>query len=239
MTAPAAKAADGKALVAARGVTRVLPAAVPVTLVHDIDLDIFGGEVMAITGPSGSGKSSLLYLLGLLDRPTEGRIEIDGADTAAMNSDALARLRLEQLGFVFQFHFLLPEFSALENVMIPMRRLGRLDEAAMTARAMDLLGALDLGDLVRKRPDQLSGGQAQRVAIARALANDPAVLLTDEPTGNLDSKNSAAVFDIFENLARQDGRAVVTVTHDLDLAGRADRRVELVDGTVVSDVHQH
>jgi lipoprotein-releasing system ATP-binding protein len=239
MTAPAAKAADGKALVAARGVTRVLPAAVPVTLVHDIDLDIFGGEVMAITGPSGSGKSSLLYLLGLLDRPTEGRIEIDGADTAAMDSDALARLRLERLGFVFQFHFLLPEFSALENVMIPMRRLGRLDEAAMTARAMDLLGALDLGDLVRKRPDQLSGGQAQRVAIARALANDPAVLLTDEPTGNLDSKNSAAVFEIFEKLAREDGRAVVTVTHDLDLAGRADRRVELVDGTVVSDRHQH
>lgn len=231
--------AERQPLVVARNVTRVLPAAVPVTLVHDIDLDVFGGEVMAITGPSGSGKSSLLYLLGLLDRPTEGRIEIDGADTAAMNSDALARLRLERLGFVFQFHFLLPEFSALENVMIPMRKLGRLDEAAMTARAKDLLGRLDLGDLVRKRPDQLSGGQAQRVAIARALANDPAVLLTDEPTGNLDSKNSAAVFDIFENLARDDGRAVVTVTHDLDLAGRADRRVELVDGTVVSDVKQH
>ena len=121
--------AERQPLVVARNLTRVLPAAVPVTLVHDIDLDVFGGEVMAITGPSGSGKSSLLYLLGLLDRPTEGRIEIDGADTAAMNSDALARLRLERLGFVFQFHFLLPEFSALENVMIPMRRLGRLDEA--------------------------------------------------------------------------------------------------------------
>ena len=225
-------------LVAAAGVTRVLPAAVPVTLVHDIDISVSGGEVVAITGPSGSGKSSLLYLLGLLDRPTAGRIEIDGRDTADLGSDALAGLRLERLGFVFQFHFLLPEFSALENVLIPMRRLARLDESGMRTRGEELLASLDLLDLMDKRPDQLSGGQAQRVAIARALANDPAVLLTDEPTGNLDSKNSAAVFDIFHRLAHDDGRAVITVTHDLSLADRADRRVELVDGTIVSDTRQ-
>jgi len=228
----------GRPLVAARGVTRILPAAVPVTLVHDIDLEVTGGEAVAVTGPSGSGKSSLLYLLGLLDRPTRGRVEVDGRDTASLSSDDLARLRLERLGFVFQFHFLLPEFSALDNLLIPMRRLARLDEDAMRARAEDLLDSLGLLSLKDKRPDQLSGGEAQRVAIARALANDPAVLLTDEPTGNLDSRNSAAVFDIFQRLARDEGRAVVVVTHDLALAARADRRVELVDGTIVSDSRQ-
>ena len=231
-------AAGSNPLVAAHGVTRVLPATVPVTLVHDIDLAVSGGEVMAITGPSGSGKSSLLYLLGLLDRPTAGRIDVDGRDTANLDSDALAGLRLERLGFVFQFHFLLPEFSALENVLIPMRRLGRLDETGMRTRGEELLDSLGLLDLKNKRPDQLSGGEAQRVAVARALANDPVVLLTDEPTGNLDSKNSIAVFDIFHRLAHDEGRAVVTVTHDLSLADRADRRVELVDGTIVSNKRQ-
>jgi lipoprotein-releasing system ATP-binding protein len=237
MTA-AAQTADRTPLVAAAGVTRILPATRPVTLVHDIDIAIFGGEVIAITGPSGSGKSSLLYLLGLLDRPTEGQVMVDGQDTADLGSDALARLRLERLGFVFQFHFLLPEFTALGNVQIPMRRLGRLDDAAMTARGDSLLGSLGLSELKNKRPDQLSGGEAQRVAIARALANDPAVLLTDEPTGNLDSKNSAAVFEIFQRLAHDEGRAVVVVTHDLHLADQADRRIELVDGTIVSDSRQ-
>lgn len=225
-------------LIAAKGVGRVLSGAVPVTLVHDIDLDIASGELVAVTGPSGSGKSSLLYLLGLLDRPTAGRIEIEGRDTAGLSSDELAHLRLERLGFVFQFHFLLPEFTALENILIPMRQLKRLDEADMAARARVLLESLAIGDCAAKRPDQLSGGQAQRVAIARALANDPAILLTDEPTGNLDSRNSRAVFDIFRKLAHEDGRAVVTVTHDLDLAAMADRRIELVDGTIVSDRRQ-
>ena len=237
MTAPAV-APEETVLVSATGVTRVLPAARPVTLVHDIDMTVSRGEVMAITGPSGSGKSSLLYLLGLLDRPTEGRVAVDGRDTADLSSDSLARLRLERLGFVFQFHFLLPEFTALGNVLIPMRKLGRLDEQAAQARGEDLLSSLGLLDLKNKRPDQLSGGEAQRVAIARALANDPAVLLTDEPTGNLDSKNSAAVFEIFQKLAHDEKRAVVIVTHDLHLADQADRRVELVDGTIVSNSRQ-
>jgi lipoprotein-releasing system ATP-binding protein len=144
-------------------------------------------------------------------------------------------LRLERLGFVFQFHFLLPEFSALDNVEIPIRRLGRLRGAAVRDRAMALLAALGLGDAARKLPEQLSGGMRQRGAIARALANDPALILADEPTGNLDTANAAAVFDIFERLAREEGRTVVVVTHDPDLAKRATRRIHLVDGRIVSD----
>ncbi len=160
------------------------------------------GEFVAITGPSGSGKSSLLYLLGLLDRPSVGRVRLEGRDTTGLSGDALAALRLARLGFVFQFHFLLPEFSALDNVLIPIRRRGVLDERAAWARGMELLSMLGLADAAAKLPEQLSGGMRQRVAIARALANDPALLLADEPTGNLDTKNAAAVFDIFAELAR-------------------------------------
>ncbi len=220
-------------LLVAESVTKRL--AEGVTLVSDIDLRVDGGEFVAITGPSGSGKSSLLYLLGLLDRPTSGRVLLEGQDTAALAPPALAALRLARLGFVFQFHFLLPEFSALDNVLIPIRRRGLLKPAEAEARAMSLLGALGLADDARKLPEQLSGGMRQRVAIARALANDPVLLLADEPTGNLDTKNAAAVFDIFARLAQEDGRAVLVVTHDADLAHRATRRVHLVDGRIVSD----
>ncbi|WP_248291481.1 ABC transporter ATP-binding protein [Neoroseomonas marina] len=213
--------------------TRRLPEGV--TLVSDVDLQVDGGEFVAITGPSGSGKSSLLYLLGLLDRPSSGRVLLEGRDTATLAPPALAALRLARLGFVFQFHFLLPEFSALDNVLIPIRRRGVLKPADAEARAMSLLEALGLADAARKLPEQLSGGMRQRVAVARALANDPVLLLADEPTGNLDTKNAAAVFDIFARLAQEDGRAVLVVTHDADLAHRATRRVHLVDGRIVSD----
>ena len=220
-------------LLVAEGVTRRLPEGV--TLVSDISLTITGGEFVAITGPSGSGKSSLLYLLGLLDRPSAGRVLLEGRDTAALAPPDLAALRLARLGFVFQFHFLLQEFSALDNVLIPIRRRGALKPAAAEARAMTLLDALGLADAAAKLPEQLSGGMRQRVAIARALANDPVLLLADEPTGNLDTKNAAAVFDIFARLAREDGRAVVVVTHDAELAQPATRRIHLVDGRIVSD----
>ncbi|MBR0681821.1 ABC transporter ATP-binding protein [Roseomonas eburnea] len=220
-------------LLSAEGVTKRL--AEGVTLVSDISLSIEGGEFVAITGPSGSGKSSLLYLLGLLDRPSEGRVLLEGRDTAALPAPELAALRLARLGFVFQFHFLLPEFSALDNVLIPIRRRGALKPAAAEARAMALLDALGLAEAAAKLPEQLSGGMRQRVAIARALANDPALLLADEPTGNLDTRNAAAVFDIFARLAREDGRAVVVVTHDAELARRTTRRIHLVDGRIVSD----
>ncbi len=220
-------------LLVAEGVTKRLSEGV--TLVSDIDLTVHGGEFVAITGPSGSGKSSLLYLLGLLDRPSAGRVLLEGADTARLSPADLAALRLARLGFVFQFHFLLPEFSALDNVLIPIRRRGALQGGAAQARAMGLLDALGLGDAAAKLPEQLSGGMRQRVAIARCLANDPILLLADEPTGNLDTRNAAAVFDIFARLAAEEGRAVLVVTHDADLARRATRRIHLVDGRIVSD----
>ncbi|MGE5476698.1 MAG: ABC transporter ATP-binding protein [Bacteroidales bacterium] len=217
----------------ATGITRELPGPVPVTLVRDVDLEVRPGEFVAITGPSGSGKSSLLYLLGLLDRPTAGTITLDGLDTGALDADQAAQLRLARLGFVFQFHFLLPEFTAQANVEIPMRRLRRLDDDAIRARARQLLETLELGEHRHKRPDQMSGGQRQRVAIARALANDPPILLADEPTGNLDTHTAHIVFELFRDLAHGQGRSVVVVTHDVELARLADRRIHLVDGLIV------
>ena len=221
------------ALLEAQNITRRLPEGV--TLVADASLKVERGEFIAITGPSGSGKSSLLYLLGLLDRPTEGRVLLEGRDTASLSAAELASLRLAHLGFVFQFHFLLPEFSTLDNVLIPIRRLGRLKDAAARAQAMKLLEALGMAEAAAKLPEQLSGGMRQRAAIARALANDPAIILADEPTGNLDTRNAAAVFDIFQRLAAEEGRAILVVTHDAELAKRANRRIHLVDGRIVSD----
>jgi lipoprotein-releasing system ATP-binding protein len=213
-------------------VTRILEGEVPVTLVQDVDLTIERGEFVCIMGPSGSGKSSLLYLVGLLDVPTRGRVAIDNEDTAGLDDDRLTAIRLAKLGYVFQFHFLLAEFSALDNVLLPMRKLGRLDDGAARARAAELLGRLGLADQQAKRPGQLSGGQRQRVAIARALANDPLVILADEPTGNLDSASSANVRDILRNLAHETGKAVVAVTHDPAFAAAADRRIGIVDGRI-------
>lgn len=223
------------ALIAARNVSRVLSGVVPVTLVRNITLDVGEREFIAITGPSGSGKSSLLYLLGLLDLPTEGEVLIGGRATAHMDEDERAQVRLERLGFVFQFHFLLPEFTIAENVGLPMRALGRLSPEAMRARADELLASLGLAEHRRKTPDQLSGGQRQRVAVARALANDPPVILADEPTGSLDSVSSGQVFQILRQLVDERGKTVVAVTHDLRLAERMDRRIELVDGAIVAD----
>jgi len=225
-------------LIEARNVTRILPGIVPTTLVHDIDLAIRDNEFVAITGPSGSGKSSLLYLLGLLDLPTAGEVLIRGRATAHMDEEERAFTRLSLLGFVFQFHFLLPEFTVLDNVMLPMRALGALSAEAMRGRARDLLGSLGLGDHMSKRPDQLSGGQRQRVAVARALANEPPIILADEPTGSLDSKASEQVFEVLRELVVKYGKTVVAVTHDLGLASRMNRHIELLDGRVVAD-EQH
>ncbi len=211
---------------------RVLAGEVPVTLVRDIDLEVGRGEFLVIMGPSGSGKSSLLYLLGLLDTPTSGRILLDGQDTSGYGEDQLAATRLRKLGFVFQFHFLLAEFTVLENVLLPMRRLGKLDEGAARKRAEDLLEQLGLREHARKHPHQLSGGQRQRVAIVRALANDPLIILADEPTGNLDTHASANVQQILHDLTRQLGTTVIAVTHDVTFASAADRRIGIVDGQI-------
>ena len=227
---------SGPVLVA-KGLTRQLPGDPPVTLVAGVDLAIEPGKFTAIVGPSGCGKSSLLYLLGLIDRPTAGSLLLEGRDVSPLSGDERARIRLERFGFVFQFHFLLPEFNALENVMMPIRRLGRLSLAESEARARELLGFMGLAEKAEKSPDKLSGGERQRVAIARALANDPLLVLGDEPTGNLDSVNSARVVDLFRSLAHEQGRAVVCVTHDPGIAEVADIRVSMLDGRI-SDVRR-
>lgn len=219
-------------LLRAEHLRRVLEGELPVTLVEDISLEIARGEFVSIMGPSGSGKSSLLYMLGLLDVPTTGRLWIDGVDTAGLDDDQLTDLRLAKLGYVFQFHFLLAEFTALDNVMLPMRKFGRLREDAARERALQLLDQLGLREHAHKHPSQLSGGQRQRVAIARALANDPPVILADEPTGNLDSVSSANVRDILRDLTHSTGKSVVAVTHDGHFAAAADRRIAIVDGRI-------
>jgi len=206
-----------------------------VTLVRQANVEVREGEYVAIKGPSGSGKSSLLYLLGLLDRPTSGKIYFRDQDISNFSQNKLAQLRLEQMGFVFQFHFLLPEFTSLENVMIPMRKLGNLSDKEIKIAATERLAELGLADHINKLPSQLSGGQRQRVAIARALANNPKLILADEPTGNLDTVSSENVQEILQNLVKTHGCSVVVVTHDPEFAQRCDRTITIVDGAIVEE----
>ena len=213
--------------------TRILPNEIPVTLVQDIDITIGQSEFVAIMGPSGSGKSSLLYLLGLLDSPTSGKLWLDEEETSQFSDNQLARIRLQRIGFVFQFHFLLAEFSSLENVMLPMRKLGQLSELQAKQKASQLLENLGMQDHQHKLPSQLSGGPRQRVAIARALANDPVLILADEPTGALDTKSSVNVRTILHDLSQNHQCAIIAVTHDAEFAKVADRQIHLVDGRLV------
>jgi lipoprotein-releasing system ATP-binding protein len=213
------------------GLVRRIEGAVSHTLVNGIDLAVNKGEFVAITGPSGSGKSSLLYLLGLLDAPSDGEVIICGQPTSKLSEDDRANVRLTKCGFVFQFHFLLPEFTSLENVLLPMRAAGKMSEKEMQERGLELLTSLGLKDHAQKRPNQLSGGQRQRVAISRALSNRPEIIVADEPTGALDTTSTEQVFSILREIA-DSGRTVVVVTHDPALAARADRRVHIVDGKI-------
>ncbi len=224
-------------LLEARGLHRTLGTVVRQEIIRGVDLRVDAGEFVALTGPSGSGKSTLLYLLGVLDRPTAGEVELLGRPTTGLDDDTRADLRNRHIGFVFQFHFLLPEFTAQENVAIPLLRRGARPRAARE-RADAALAELGLGDKRGRRPSELSGGEQQRVAVARALASDPALLLADEPTGNLDSANAENVFGILERLAAARRLTIVMVTHDLSLAARAGRRVEIHDGQIVSDHFQ-
>ena len=200
-----------------------------ITVFDGVDLQVQRGEVVAIIGASGAGKSTLLHLLGALDRPTAGRVLIGGRALEGMDDEAVSTLRNRTVGFVFQFHHLLREFTALENVMMPLRIAGTDDEAARE-RALALLDRVGLGGRVHHRPSELSGGEQQRTAVARALAADPAVLLADEPSGNLDHHNSERLHELFAELSRELEIAMVIVTHNRSLAGRADRILQLEDG---------
>lgn len=201
-------------------------------ILTDVNFEVAAGEFVAIVGASGAGKSTLLHLLGALDRPTTGRIALDGVEYASCDNTALERIRNRQLGFVFQFHHLLRDFTALENVMLPMRIGGTSTDAA-EARARDLLTQVGLADRVQHRPQQLSGGEQQRVAVARALANEPRVVLADEPSGNLDHLQSDRLHDLLGGLARDFETALVVVTHNRALAARADRVLAVEGGMLV------
>lgn len=197
-----------------------------------ISLDVAPGEVVAIVGASGAGKTTLLQILGTLSRPDEGSVQIDGTDVFALDDKRLSHFRNDRIGFVFQFHHLLPEFTALENVCIP-GLIGRRPRAAVEARARELLELMGLTDRLDHKPSELSGGEQQRVAIARALINAPAVLLADEPSGNLDTKTRAEIHRLFFSLRDQLGQTMLIVTHDEGLAAMCDRKILLSDGRIV------
>jgi len=218
-----------------RGVTKDYGDKVIARVLHGVDLTVGSGELVALVGPSGSGKSTLLNIMGLLDRPTRGRVRVGGVDTAELDDAAVSDLRGRALGFVFQFHHLLPAFTALENVLLPLYAATGVREPAMDARARELLAEVGLSGFERNLATELSGGQQQRVAVARALVRAPRLVLADEPTGNLDTQTADQVFDMLRRLNDRQGTALVVVTHDPRLAGRCERVVELVDGRVVRD----
>jgi len=205
---------------------------VEVEVLHGINLELQPGEFIALTGPSGSGKSTLLNIIGLLDRPTKGRLFIAGRETSALDDTAITKLRGHNIGFVFQYHCLISAFTALENVMMPLLVEKSFPDATMRVRARELLAQVGLTKWENNLANNLSGGQQQRVAIARGLAMNPALILADEPTGNLDSKSADTVFEMMQEVNRTKGTTFLIVTHNMDLARRCQRIVEVVDGRV-------
>jgi putative ABC transport system ATP-binding protein len=214
-----------------RGVSKTVPSGDgQLTILHPMDLSVGSGEFLAVTGPSGSGKSTLLGLVAGLDAPTSGAVIIDGVDITTLDEDRLARLRGAKIGFVFQFFHLIPSLTALENVRVPLELAATADPARRAAALLDEVG---LTDRAHHYPSQLSGGEQQRVAIARALANDPPIVLADEPTGNLDSVTGRHIIDLLVQVNRARRATVILVTHDAELAARADSRIALRDGRIV------
>ncbi len=206
------------------------------TIIPNLTLEIKKGEFVAITGPSGSGKSTLLYIMGGLDKPTSGEVWLDDENIAKKNEDEMTRIRNEKIGFIYQFHFLLPEFTALDNVMMPMLINPKYNRKSAKERSEMLLDTVGLSNKMQNKPSQLSGGQQQRVAIARSLATEPVVLFGDEPTGNLDSKSANNVYQLFSKLNKEFQQTIVIVTHDDDFARTAHRKIHLVDGKIDSDI---
>jgi lipoprotein-releasing system ATP-binding protein len=202
-------------------------------VIKNISFEVNKGEFLAIMGKSGSGKSTLLYLLSTMDTDYTGELEINGVNLSNKDQNQLASFRNSNIGFVFQFHYLLPEFTALENVMLPALKQQKKSKEEILEKALGLLNMLELKDKASNKAGKLSGGQQQRVAVARALINDPVIIMGDEPTGNLDSKNTKIVFDIFRQLAKERGQTIIAVTHDDEFAANCDRILELSDGVIV------
>jgi len=228
----------GDAVLQLEGVHKSFGTKVVTEVLKGIDLRVERGEFAALVGPSGSGKSTLLNIIGLLDRPTQGRLAVAGEETTALDDAGLTRLRGRALGFVFQFHHLLPGLSACENVMMPLIAARGRTADEMRPRAVALLARVGLAEKAESRPSEMSGGQQQRVAIARALALSPPLVLADEPTGNLDTKTADQIFGVMREFNRELGVAFLIVTHDPRLAARCDRTIDLVDGRIVSDRRQ-
>ncbi|MDK2947646.1 MAG: lipoprotein-releasing system ATP-binding protein [Methanolobus sp.] len=225
---------DASYIIRARGLSKVYLNGVEVHALDNVDLDIKKGEFLSITGPSGSGKSTLLHMIGILDTPTSGSITIDGRVVTDMSEKERSKVRNEVLGFIFQYHHLMPDFNALENVMMPLL-IGGMKRSDAKKIAAKLLEDVGLGDRMDHLPNQLSGGQAQRVAIARALANNPGIVIGDEPTGNLDTKSSDRIYELLRQLNRDRGQTFILVTHDEEMAKKTDRIVRIVDGRIASD----
>jgi len=221
-------------ILSAKGVGKYFYEPEKFKVLNDISFEIKRGEFVTMIGKSGSGKSTLLYLLSTMDTDYEGNLELDGENLTIQTKERLAKIRNEKIGFVFQFHYLLPEFSCLKNVMIPALKLGLYSREEVEQKAYKTLEMLGLKDQALKSASKLSGGQQQRVAIARALINDPKIIMGDEPTGNLDTKNTSIVFDIFKQLTTEFNQTVVAVTHDNDFAQASDRIIEMADGKIIT-----
>lgn len=225
-------------MIAVENLVRVYGGRAPVQALRGVTLQVHAGEFVAIQGPSGSGKSTLLHLIGALDRPTAGRVTVNGVELSRRNGDALADFRREKIGFVFQVFHLLPALTALENVMLPLCPYRRRLAFDLRTRAREMLAAVGLGARIDHLPGELSGGEQQRVAIARALVNHPTYLLADEPTGNLDTATAQEIVRLLEQVRRDHGVTIVLVTHDATVAAHADRVVRLRAGCIVADAAQ-
>lgn len=217
----------------ATGITKYFHDPVTMQVLKGINMEVNKGEFVSIVGKSGCGKSTLLYVLSTMDTDYEGTLEINGRQTTGLSQNQLAAIRNESIGFVFQFHYLLPDFTCLKNVMIPALRLGKYSPKEIEEHAYEKLKMFGVEEQALKKAGKLSGGQQQRVAIARALVNNPAIIMGDEPTGNLDSKNTNIVFDLFKQLSQEYKQTIIAVTHDNDFAQRSDRIIEMADGEIV------